>query len=256
MNAHIGLHNNWDLHGGATVDGLNASVCDRCSRGGPLVRRARGVRPWFGVNGDNRRLLVPSLWVNLGYEEAGTRSVSLQPGLTLRLSTRFEARLGSRIYWNEDAAQWVANVSDEGGTHHLFARLDQRTLSANIRVNYTATPDLTFQFYGEPFVSRGTYADFRELSETPRAEAFDDRYVAFSPPESVSDGFRVRQLRTNLVMRWEYLPGSTLFLVWSHGRDASGGPTEDLSWGDEFGDLFDLQPRNTFLVKIAHWLSW
>jgi hypothetical protein len=258
FNAHSGLHNNWDVHAGFSVDGLGGAFCDRCSRGGPLVRRSLGVRPWFGVNTDNRRLVASSLWVNLGFGDEGrTTSVSLEPGLTFRFSSRLEARIGSRLVRNEDASQWVRNFPGEAGsTHHAFAHLDQRTVSATLRVNYTASPDLTFQFYGEPFVSRGTYADFRELSSTPEARNYQDRYVAYTPPATSPTGFHVRQVKTNLVVRWEYASGSTLFLVWAHGRAASSGAPSPLEWSGELDDLFDLHPSNTFLVKVAHWLNW
>jgi hypothetical protein len=253
----MGLHNNWDIHGGFTVDGLGKTFCDRCTRGGPPVRESRGVRPWFGVNADARRMVAPSLWVNLGYGDEGrSRTISIEPSLTFRVSTRLDARLGLSFRENEDANQWVGNFTDQGTTHHAFAHLDQETVSANLRINYTAGRDLTFQFYGQPFVSSGTYADFRELSGTPGAETFGDRYAAYTPPASAATGFRFRQLRTNLVIRWEYRPGSTLFLAWAHGRQASDGTESHLSWGDELGELFGLHPDNTFLLKVAHWLNW
>ena len=124
-----------------------------------------------------------------------------------------------------------------------------------MRVNYTAGPNLTLQFYGEPFVSTGDYTDFREISSTPEAGKYEDRFVGYTPPPSTPTGFRFLQLRTNLVVRWEYLPGSTLFFAWAHGRQESGGPS-DLSRMDELRDLFGLRPDNSFLIKVAHWLNW
>src|SRR5690606_27938990 len=128
-----------------------------------------GFYPWFGVNTDSRRLLAPSIWVNLGFGHEGrTRNLSLSPQLAINASTALQARLGVNWSRNHNDAQWVENVEGSGGTpHHSFARLEQRTLSFSARVNYTAAPDLTFEFYGEPFVSTGTYGDFRELSATP-----------------------------------------------------------------------------------------
>jgi hypothetical protein len=118
-NAHMGLHNNWSVHAGATIDGLGESYCDRCTRGGPALRRSRGVFPWFGVNGDSRGMLVPSLWVNLGFTDEGrTRTRSLSPALTMRLSTRLEARLGAGISRNDSDAQWFGNFTEHGVTHH------------------------------------------------------------------------------------------------------------------------------------------
>jgi hypothetical protein len=255
-NAHMGLHNNWNVHAGGTVDGFGETFCDRCTRGGPVLRRSRGFFPWFGVNGDNRRMIVPSMWVNLGYNDEGrTRTMHLNPSLSMRFSTGLQAQLGASISHNEFGTQWFGNFTDDGVTHYSFAHLDQRTLSMNLRVNYTARPDLTLELYAEPFVSTGTYSDIRELSDTPEADDYDARFQPFTPPGSARTGFNFRQLRTNTVARWEYMPGSTLFVVWAHGRAKSQQVPSERSWSDDYRDLLELHPENTFLVKVAYWFN-
>ncbi|MGH7448132.1 MAG: DUF5916 domain-containing protein, partial [Longimicrobiales bacterium] len=255
-NAHMGLENNWNVHAGATFDGFGEAYCDRCTRGGPLLRRSRGIFPWFGVNGDNRRTIVPSMWVNLGFNDEGrTKTMHLNPGVTVRISTRLQANVGAGISHNDNATQWFGNFDDNGVTHYSFAHLDQRTLSMNLRVNYTAGPDLTFELYAEPFVSTGTYSDVRELSATPDAGRYDARFVAYTPPASADLGFSFSQLRTNAVARWEYKPGSTLFLVWAHGRQDFEAAPSDRAWSDGYRDLLELHPANTFLVKVAYWFN-
>ncbi|MGH7502730.1 MAG: DUF5916 domain-containing protein [Longimicrobiales bacterium] len=255
-NAHMGLHNNWNLHAGITFDGFGESYCDRCTRGGPALRESRGIYPWFGINGDSRRTLVPNLWVNLSFGDEGqTRSVNLSPNLQIRFSERLQTSIGTNISRNTNHSQWFGNFTDGMLTHHAFAHLEQRTLSMNLRVNYTAGPDLTFELYAEPFVSKGTYSGFRELSATPGADEYDARFAPFVPPVSAATAFKFHQLRTNAVARWEYLPGSTLFLVWAHGRQASDDRVTPRSWKGEYGDLFQLHPENTFLIKVAYWLS-
>ena len=104
-------------------------------------------------------------------------------------------------------------------------------------------------------MSTGDYTDFREISGTPEADTYEDRFASYTPPPSTPTGFRFLQLRTNLVVRWEYLPGSTLFFAWAHGRQASGGPS-DLSRMDDLRDLFGLRSDNSFLIKVAHWMNW
>jgi hypothetical protein len=117
------------------------------------------------------------------------------------------------------------------------------------------TPDLTFEFYGQPFVTTGTYSDIRELSATPDADDYDDRFQSYVPPPDSPTRFKFTQLRTNAVVRWEYRPGSTLFVVWAHGRQ--GDPTDGTRqpWMRDYRDIFRLHPDNTFLIKAAHWFS-
>jgi hypothetical protein len=257
FNAHMGLHNNWDLHAGGTFGGLGESFCDRCTRGGPALRRSSGFFPWFGVNGDNRRTIVPSLWVNLRFTDEGrTTATSFSPRFTMRFSTRTQLAIGAGISNDHNNTQWYGNFTDAAGiTHYTFADLDQRTLSFNARLNYTASPDLTFEFYGEPFISRGTFSDIREIGQTPRATDYDDRFLPYTPPPGSPAEFRFSQLRTNAVVRWEYRPGSTLFLVWAHGRQDYRNEVDAQPWHNDYRDLFDLHPDNTFLIKVAYWLN-
>jgi hypothetical protein len=256
MNGHMGLHNNWDIHAGGTLGGLGETYCDRCTRGGPLLRRSAGFHPWFGVNGDNRMIVVPSMWVNLAFQDGGrSRTTSLSPSATLRISTRLQANVGAGIEHRRDNTQWFANFTDgDGVTHHSFAHLDQRTLSLSTRVNYTATPELSFEFWGQPFISSGTYSDIRELSATPDASDYDARFQPFTPPSGATE-FKARRLRTNAVMRWEYRPGSTLFVVWAHGREHFDDVENRQPWHADYRDLLRLRPDNTFLVKVAYWLN-
>jgi hypothetical protein len=152
--------------------------------------------------------------------------------------------------------QWYGNFVDgTGKTHYSFAKLDQTTVSMTTRLNYTATPDLTFEFYGAPFVSTGTYSNVREISATPEADDYNARYKPYTAPAGAQTAFKFTQLRTNAVVRWEYRPGSTLFVVWQHGRQDSANQNPNQSWTRDYRDLFDLHPDNTFLVKLAYWLN-
>jgi hypothetical protein len=257
-NGHMGLHNNWDIHAGGTADRLTASYSDRATRGGPLLRLSRGFYPWGGFNTDSRKRISGGFWVNLSYADEGkTKGSSLDPYLNFRLSPQFQLNVGAGFSRNRNNTQWLGNfVDDEGDTHYSFAHLDQRTTSMSVRVNYTMTPNLTFELYGQPFVSRGTYSDVRELSATPGADSYDDRFQPFTPPEGVDLQFKFTELKSNAVVRWEYRPGSTLFVVWQHGRRGPG-PNDNFGqpWTRDYRDLFALHPDNTFLIKLAYWLN-
>ncbi len=256
FNGHMGLLNNWDVHLGTSFSNLSPSYCDRCTRGGPLVRVSRGIFPWGGINTDSRRVVSGGLWANLSFSDEGHSSgVNLSPYVNVRVSTRLQANVGVGVFNGHDNTQWFNNYNVDGTTHYTFARLDQRTLSFNTRLNYTATPTLTFEFYGEPFVAKGHYSNVRELSATPRADSYTARFTPYTAPADAPQAFTYAQLRTNAVARWEYRPGSTLFIVWAHGRQDYRNEEAHQSWSRDYRDLFSLHPDNTFLIKLAYWIS-
>ena len=257
FNGHMGLRNNWDVHLGTTIDRLTESYCDRCTRGGPALRGSRGFYPWGGVNTDSRKRVYGGMWVNLWRTDEGrTTGSSLGPYINFRLSPQFQLNVGAGFSRDHNNTQWFGNFTDDAGTHYSFAHLEQRTTSMNVRLNYTMTPDLTLELYGQPFVSRGEYTDFREVSSTPDAESYDARFQPYTPPPEEDRQFKVTSLITNSVLRWEYRPGSTLFVVWQHGREGPGpDDTFRQSWTRDYRRLFDLHPDNTFLIKVAYWLS-
>ena len=257
-NGHLGLNNNWDVHLGSTFGKLTESYCDRCTRGGPPLRQSRTFFPWGGVNTDSRRTVSAGMWVNLSYYDEGkSHGSSLSPYVNVLVSSRLSINVGTGISNDHNHTQWLGNFTDNGTgvTHYSFAHLDQRTVSMNTRVNYTMTPNLTFEFYGQPFVSTGRYSNVREVSATPGAENYDDRFRPYLPPSDTRLAFKLTQLRSNSVVRWEYRPGSTLFLVWAHGRNGPRNENLDESWSRDYRDLFTLHPDNTFLVKLAYWLN-
>jgi len=169
--------------------------------------------------------------------------------------------------------QYVSTVGTTENPTYLFAKLDQKTLGLTFRINYTINPELSIEYYGQPFVSAGKYTDFKEITE-PKAERFRERFHTFTGDEimfnqesnsyNVNDGisdvtisnpdFNFRQFRSNLVVRWEYLPGSTLYLVWSQGRTSSD-VNGSFSYGNDIRKLFGETPRNVFLIKFSYWFA-
>src|SRR5690606_22245014 len=103
----------------------------------------------------------------------------------------------------------------------------------------------------------GRYANVRALSDTPRAAEHEARYVPYDDTEVAEDpgGFRYRQFRSNLVFRWEYRPGSTLFVVWNQGREGNAPHVDGTGLRKEVRDLFGIHPANTFLVKVSYWFT-
>ena len=256
-NWHMNLANNMWVHAGSTISQLPGTYCDNCARGGPAFRRSPLASVNVGWAGDDRRHVVPSVFVFGARGDYGaSRFVEVTPELQLIPMSQLQLDLTADWSVNHDDSQWLDNIVDAGGvTHYTFARLEQETRSLGVRVSYTATPALSFQLYAAPFLSRGRYTAPRELSATPRARRYEDRYTPYAPPPDTPLGFDALQLRSNSVLRWEFRPGSALFLVWSHGRDGYDPRFRGRPWRGEYDDLFALHPANTFLMKVAYWLD-
>ena len=257
-NVHIQFTNRWWLHTGGTLGQVGSTYCDRCARGGPAIRQDPYISPWMSIQGDDRHGLVPSLSMNYFRGDGGrSTSINVSPELDLKVSSRFTTSLSPGYTHNRDNTQYFGTFNDADGTpHYTFAHLDQKTLSITWRLGYTFTPSMSLQVYASPFISKGTYSDVREIS-SPRALAYDDRYQPYADAAVAADpgGFNVQEFRSNVVFRWEYRAGSTLFLVWSQGRQNSAGLAGTKSFAGDLGDLFSQRANDTFLVKVSYWLA-
>ncbi|MGE5156353.1 MAG: DUF5916 domain-containing protein, partial [Betaproteobacteria bacterium] len=258
-NLHVTLKNNWSTHFGGTVGQLGSTYSDRAARGGPAVRQDPYVAPWIYVSGDDRRAIVPELSVNYVRGQAGHRhDLSVTPGLNFKLSSRFVAFVSFDWEKNDNGTQWYDNATDSlGVTHYGFARLRQTTEAITARVGYAISPTATLQVYAQPFISKGTYSDLRELSATPRAAQYDQRFQPYYDAATAADpgGFNYKQFRSNVVFRWEYQPGSTLYVVWSQGRQGNADAEGTAGLGGDLRNLFRLPADNSFLVKLSYWLN-
>jgi hypothetical protein len=258
MNTHITFNNNMGWSMGGTLGQLGETYDDRDARGGPAIQTDSYISPWLFLRGDDRKKIVPYLSADYfrGAEGRNT-SFSVGPEMELKLFNRFSSYL--RFNWNRNTRdnQFYGRFTDAAGTHYTFANLKQRTTSVTARFNYTFTPDKSLQTYLQPFVSKGTYSNVRQLSANPRADEYDDRYAPYINPAVTADpgGFNFKQLASNVVYRWEYRPGSTLFVVWNQGRQGFLPREGDENFRGDVRDLFSLHPANTFLVKVSYWLN-
>jgi hypothetical protein len=258
-NVHTELRNHWWLHAGGTLGQLGTAFCDRCARGGPAVRVDRYIAPWAEIDGDPRKVFSPYVWGNLWRGDGGrSRSWMVGSSADIRASNSLTANVGVRFTRNRNDAQWFGNFTDSlSAVHYTFGHLEQRTMSLSLRLNYTASPNLTLQLYASPFVSKGTYSSIRELNQ-PGAASYDDRFRPYGDTAVTNNpgGFDVKFFNSNTVLRWEYQPGSTLFLVWSQGRSDFDGALGTRSFSGDFRQLFRAPADNTFLVKVSHWFDW
>jgi len=258
-NVHTQLQNRWWLHAGGTFGQLGTTYCDRCARGGPALRNSSFQNAWGGIEGDSRNAVTPFLWSSyFRGDEGRSHGWDLSPEVDFRVASQLNLSLSFSVSGNTDDSQWYGNITDSTGTtHYTFAHLEQVTTALTGRVDFTFTPTLSLQVYAQPFVSKGTYSDVRELDD-PRAADYDGRFRAYDDPAVSADpgGFDFKQFRSNVVLRWEYRPGSALYFVWATGRSASAPVAGDRSVIGNFNDLFGLPSNDTFLVKASYWINW
>jgi hypothetical protein len=235
---------------------IGSSHCVSCARGGPALRQSIKQEMSVNLSGDARRAIVPSLDVAFGGgDEGNSRGYAVGGNVEMRVASQFSMSVGPSFQRRTDDQQWITNagavLSDT--THFTFARLHQRTMSITTRANWTVSPNLSFQLYGQPFVSTGSFEDWRELANA-RAGAYDGRYKPYGNG-AVPDGFNFKQFNSNAVMRWEYRPGSALFVVWQQGRLQDDRNAGSFEFARDYRDIFRAHPDNTLLVKVSYWLN-
>jgi hypothetical protein len=247
--------NFWSSSFTYTASQLGATHCVSCTRGGPALRISPSQRVGLTLSGDGRQVLIPEFDVTFSSADEGRSSFQeFGAGFSARIGTRTSVNLAAGMEQRVNDAQWVANygafLSDT--IHYTVARLRQTTFDVTARANVTLSPTLSVQLYAQPFVSSGNFSDWREVTDA-RADAYADRYAAYgggaSPP-----GFNAKQFNSNAVLRWEYLPGSVLFLVWQQGREDGRNPGS-FQAGRDLGDLFRTHPSNTLLLKLSYWFN-
>ena len=247
VNAHWQFTNNWRTGTGLTV--LGRGFDDRATRGGPGAYGNPKIIYWQYVEGDDRKPVSVGNFFNIGSDRKGTRWFATEPFVTYRPASFLSVSGGFRYFHNVDDSQWIENTEDD---HYVFGHLDQTTVALTFRTNYTITPRLTIQIYAEPFVSAGDYTGFKELVNG-RAPRYEDRYAPFA--YASNPDFNFRSFRTTNVLRWEYKPGSALFVVWQQGREDTLDNGQ-FNFGRDFGGVFGAPARNVFLVKMSYWLNY
>ena len=253
---------------------------DRLLRGGPLAGAPRGWSASASVTSDTRKPFVGSLSYSGSGDASGMNTTSLGLSGDIRPATSVRVTLSPSLGIVNSTSQYVRGVADAlatntYGTRHVLADLHQTTLSLDTRVEWTLSPRLSFQTYVQPFVSTGRYADYKEFVAPRRydfavygrdrgtiARDAATRLLTIDPDGPgaaksfvvVDPTFNTRSLRGNAVLRWEYRPGSTLFLVWQQQR-SDFGALGDFDAARDVGAIFRTRPTNVLAIKATYWLS-
>ncbi|MEN8776800.1 MAG: DUF5916 domain-containing protein, partial [Polaribacter sp.] len=224
------------------------------------------------LNSDNSKMFS----FTLGYSNRHSQeNVTTRDRFTIRTNYQpFDAlSLSLNVEYANlfDATQYVTETNFNNLSRYILGRIQNQTLTTTLRLNYSFTPNLSLQFYGQPFISKGQFTDLNYVTN-PVAKRLDNRvaiydgnqirmendhYLIDENTDGITDysfsnpDFSFVQLQTNLVARWEYIPGSELFLVWARGSSGNVNPSNDLI--DSVSDQVFQEPSNdTFLIKATY----
>ena len=274
-NLHTSFKNSWGISAGGNYEFKDYSP--KSLFGGPMLRRSPGFFGWFNMQSDQRKKVVFDLNFSGGKStgvdsgavsgKGGGLGVTAQPSDKLRISLNPSYNVSNRVIQNVDSHFF------NGNTRYITGTVRQETFSMSMRLNYSFSPDLTIQYWGQPFISKGNYKDFKYITD-PLATVYTDRFALYDTDQISYDSeellyhidddrdgsvdysfnnpdFNFLQFRSNLVLRWEYRPGSEFFLVWTQSTTNSGDPMNGI-FPSLKSDLFGSTFNNIFLMKFTY----
>jgi hypothetical protein len=253
---------------------------ERLTRGGPSMGTG-----WFNVNivSLTNSSAASTRWqgrVYYGKDEFGAPVNRISGLLSFRPTPQWQLSFAPNYLRAVNAQQYItrrdSGSADTFGRRYIFGRIDQSTFFTDIRLNYTIRPDLTLEMYAQPFAASGAFQRFGELSKSrsrslrqygedgTTIQRTDSGYLVTDNKITKGDGspdqfvigfrdFSVRELRSNLVLRWEYRPGSTLYLVWQQNRAGETDRGDLVRVGDLFEGLSEVG-TNFFAIKATFWV--
>jgi hypothetical protein len=263
--------NNWTF---TTRLGWQTNITDtRFLRGGPQMKLPFTIEESGRLSTDNSKKIVFNF--SYGYYCRGNNSAirySIDPGISVRPLQVLKIGIAASIMNNHDLLQYITTLNYLSSERYIIGTLDQKTVGLTFRLELNITPEISIQYYGSPFISRGSFSDFKYITD-PEAKGFNDRFRKYDNALPI-DGkygfdengdmlpdylignpdFNFQQFRSNLVAKWEYRPGSFIYLVWS--GDMTGSTNlSGLSYGESLNKLFRIFPENVFLIKLSYWFS-
>ncbi len=272
INLNAEFKNYWNFSMGSNFNA--AHISNGQLRGGESMNMPGSINFWsfVGTNNQKKIRLTNNLSFNKGFENSSKR-IYMNLGIMYRPTNTLQIQLTPGYNAYKQELQYVDALDFGTGKRYVFASIDQKVYSLSIRINYNITPELSVQYWGQPFVAAGKYIDFKYITN-PKAENFTDRFALYSAEQFVYnaedeqydvdediDGnvdynvyypdFNFKEFLSNLVIRWEYAPGSTVYFVWSQTRDqyVSNG---DFNFYQDNIDLFNRVPHNVFMVKFSY----
>jgi hypothetical protein len=294
ININANQYAGWDFSGNHLFDGLNANtfinlknywdagigsnfnynvISNTMLRGGPIMKMPGSLNSWLHVNSDSRKKLEIELEIQhtVTFEGSGN-IINLQPEISYKPINTLSLSFSPSYMVSYNELQYVDQANFGNQTRYIHGSIDQKVVSMSFRINFNLSPDLTLQYWGQPFVATGRYYDFKYITD-PMASEYTSRFALYSPSQislindeqyqvdENIDGswdygfdkpdFNVKEFLSNFVLRWEYNPGSSFYLVWSQTRsDYNNSGT--MNYSNDMEDLFSEKPHNVFLIKFSY----
>jgi hypothetical protein len=246
-------------------------------RGGPALKMGGDLNMSFEFESDERRKLILSInsfsnwgdWAHSRFTNIGG-ALTWKPVKSLALSAGPEYTLGHRT------SQYVETLEYKGEPRYIVSRIDQEVIRFDLRIDLSITPDISLQYWGQPFVFAGDYSEFKQVVNPGiddyyrQFDQFNSDRITLDPESNIYsvdedlDGdndysfenpdFKFYEFQSNLVFRWEYIPGSVLYFVWSQRRqdDSSFG---EFDFDNDVNRMFATYPANVFLLKLSYRIS-
>lgn len=264
--------NNWNLILSAIYKPVNYS--NSMLQGGPRFRLSEDFFKSITIVSDSRKKFRYSMAIYDNKAKNNSFSYSeINFGLIYQPINAFTFSVNPAFSSNKNKLQYITQTSFNAEPRYITANLDQNTFSASIRLDYNINPNFTIQYYGQPFISKGKYNQFNKVIDPvadyykDRVNLFDQNQIDFNETENRYEvdedtngttdytihnpDFSFVQFRSNLVARWEYIPGSEIFFVWSQGITSNGNPNENLL-SELNSQILGRKPTNTFLIKMTY----
>jgi len=238
------LANYWDVGAGFNFE--FGKYDDRETRGNGNYQKPHPYTVNGSVETDGREDIVVELDQSLGWDTKKKTLSSTSLSLTLKPLTWMEWGLSSAYEKVRDFEAWVDNViQQDGSTASIFADRSTDLIDFTLRGTVTFTRELTLQLFAQVLLGKGHYEGFRQLEGT-------SHFVPYA--YSGNPDFNDQWFNVNVVLRWEYLPGSTMFLVWSQARQG-GDSMYDTTAGENLNAAFEAPAANVVLLKVSYWLN-
>jgi hypothetical protein len=247
-------------------------------RGGPSLKVPGSWGTFISVSSDDRKNFILELFSRVRFgDDDYQQSRSFGMELAYHPFDFLEISFEPSYTFSESYVIYIDEFEQQDLNHslvYLVSSIDKEFVNFDFRINLGITPNLSIQYWGQPFLFSGDYYDFKKVINTSSSN-WQDQYYAFNQSDidfndpydtyTIHDGsntytfenpdFSFFEFRSNLVMRWEYLPGSTAYLVWSQGRTGDD-PNGDFSLSDNISKLVQIKPHNVILLKLSYRFSY